>query len=61
MISKNQFGFRTNRSCENALLEFTNYIVTSIDKHSKVQAIFLDPAKAFDTVSVPILINKLER
>lgn len=40
--------------------ELTNFVVNSLDMKLKPIAIFLDLAKAFDTVSVPILIKKLE-
>lgn len=42
------------------MLELTNYIVNNLDSKRKTIGIFLDLAKAFDTVSVPILLVKLE-
>lgn len=61
IISDNQFGFVSGRSTEDAVLELTNYVVHNVDKKNKCIGIFLDLAKAFDTVSVPILLNKMER
>lgn len=46
-------------STEDAMYEVANTINGSIDKGKKLIAIFLDLAKAFDTVSHQILINKL--
>lgn len=60
IISKNQYGFRRGRSTTDAVEELTEYIVRGLDSKKKCLAIFLDLAKAFDTVSVPILLNKLD-
>lgn len=59
-LSKNQFGFRSKLSTANAVHELTDYIVQELDMGKQTIGIFLDLAKAFDTVSVPILLNKLE-
>lgn len=61
LLSSSQFGFRAGVSTENAVHELTNYIFQNIDEDKKCLAIFLDLAKAFDTVSIPLLIKKLER
>lgn len=60
LLSQAQFGFRAKRSTADAVSELTNYIVNNIDSKRKTIGIFLDLAKAFDTVSVPILLTKLE-
>lgn len=60
LLAPSQYGFRTGKSTADAVHDLTNYIVTNMDKGDKVLGIFLDIAKAFDTVSVPILIRKLE-
>ncbi|CAB3254900.1 unnamed protein product [Arctia plantaginis] len=61
ILSNNQYAFRNNRSTNDAVFELTNHIVQALDKGRKSVAIFLDLAKAFDTVSIPKLIDKLER
>lgn len=61
LLSPNQFGFRRNKSTEDAVMNLTNSIATNLDKSKKCVSIFLDLAKAFDTVSVPLLLRKLER
>lgn len=60
ILAPTQFGFRSGRSTEHAVSELTNYIVDKLDNKTKVIGVFLDLAKAFDTVSVPILVRKLE-
>lgn len=61
LLSPSQYGFRAGKSTSDAVHDLTNHIVTNLDGGKKVLGIFLDLAKAFDTVSVPILIRKMER
>ena len=60
ILNSNQFGFQKNKSTEMAVNAITNHIVNSFEKKESVYCIFLDFAKAFDTVRHDILINKLE-
>ena len=60
LLSPNQFGFRHKTSTSSAVMELTSHIVNKMDSKEKVLSIFLDLKKAFDTVSIPILISKLE-
>lgn len=60
IISNRQFGFRKHRSTEDALFTCLNSIYSSVDKNKKTLAIFLDLAKAFDTVSHQNLLDKLQ-
>lgn len=60
LLSINQFGFRDRRNTEDAVLEVTEHIRLNLDKGKKTVGVFLDLAKAFDTVSIPILLVKLE-
>jgi hypothetical protein len=59
VISKSQFGFLNNLSTQDAIHSLTSKISSSIDLSQKSIAIFLDLAKAFDTVDHQILIQKL--
>lgn len=61
LLAENQFGFITGRSTEQAVHELSDYIARQVDKKNKCIGIFLDLAKAFDTVSIPILLNKMEQ
>lgn len=60
IISKNQFGFRKGISTEDAVTALLDIVVDKLDSKQKCLGIFLDLSKAFDTVSVPILLAKLE-
>jgi hypothetical protein len=61
ILSKNQYGFRTGISTEDAILDLTRNITSHLDSKKKALCIFLDLKKAFDTVSIPTLILKLNR
>ncbi|XP_028158797.1 NACHT domain- and WD repeat-containing protein 1 [Ostrinia furnacalis] len=54
------FSKLARKSTDEAVHELTDCIVRGLDGGRKCLAIFLDLAKAFDTVSVPLLIEKLE-
>ena len=48
IISGNQYGFRSNRSCIDAIVSITEFLRTEIDRKSLGQACFIDLQKAFD-------------
>lgn len=54
-----QFGFRQDHSTEIALTVFIDKVMNALDNGQHVIGIFLDLAKAFDTVNHEILIKKL--
>ena len=60
LLSTNQFGFRIKRSTSDAVHSLTDYVATGLDVQKKCIAVFLDLAEAFDTVSIPTLLTKLE-
>ena len=60
LLNERQFAFREDSSTENALCDVTENILRRLDKGEKVIGIFLDLRKAFDTVSHPIMLKRLE-
>ena len=61
ILSGTQFGFRQGRSTEDAVGQLVDHVTSCVDAKQKCVGIFLDLARAFDTVSIPSLIDKLER
>lgn len=61
ILSRSQYGFRQNLSTEDAVTALTNLIVQQVDSGKKCLTVFLDLKKAFDTVSIPILMQKMEK
>ena len=60
ILCTNQFGFRKNSNTSDAIIEFLDYVYSSLDKKQSTIAVYLDFSKAFDTVNHEILINKLQ-
>ena len=59
ILSPNQFGFQSGLSTEDALIKFTKLLYNQLDKSNHVLSIYVDFAKAFDTVPHDILIKKM--
>lgn len=60
LLSDAQYGFRNGRSTEDAVTALSSYIVDQVDRGRKCLGVYLDIKKAFDTVHVANLVNKLE-
>ena len=60
IIYENQHGFLNRRSCETQLLEFQNDILRNLERNEQSDVLIMDFSKAFDKVSHPHLIRKLE-
>jgi hypothetical protein len=59
LLTKWQFGFRPRRSTQDAIANFVDY-VTNLDKKNDVCALFINVAKAFDSLNHEIFcINYL--
>ena len=61
ILSSCQYGFRPHHSTYMALLDMYDHISNAIDNHEVSIGVFIDLAKAFDTLNHTILLDKLER
>ena len=59
ILSNLQIGFRKGYSTEMAISVLTDYIIKASDNNEHVIGVFLDFAKAFDTVNHRIVLGKL--
>jgi len=60
IMSDSQHAYRTSRSCDTATFNLTNIINAKLSDNRKTCILFLDLSKAFDTVSLNLLIDKIE-
>ena len=60
ILCTNQFGFRKIYNTSDAIIEFLDYVYSSLDKKQSTIAVYLDFSKAFDTVDHEILMSKLQ-
>ena len=61
ILTQHQFGFRKKHSTELAITEVYNDLLNNLEDNKFTCAIFLDLAKAFDSVDHKILLRKLEK
>jgi hypothetical protein len=60
ILSELQFGFQRNKSTEHAISSIYTNITNALSNKQSSYCIFLDFAKAFDTVNHKILLEKLQ-
>ena len=53
-----QSGFRTNHSTNFCLTQFTDFVLTGMDKQMHTGMILVDLQKAFDTLDHGVLLEK---
>ena len=58
-ISENQHGYVKGRSCVSNLLEYTSFILKSMEDGLQVDSIYTDFSKAFDRVRHQLILIKL--
>ena len=58
LLEINQGGFRKKHSTMDTIAKFTNAIFDVINNREITTAVFIDLAKAFDTVNYEILLKK---
>ena len=61
LLYSSQYGFRSKRSCEQAITELVGYVLQSKNRNEHSASIFLDLSKAFGTLEHSTLLQKLER
>ena len=61
LLNVNQYGFRPNCSTSHAVSEISDDFFDNLDKEYTTCGLFLDLAKAFDTVDHNILLSKLAK
>ena len=61
ILHKSQFGFRKQHSTYMPMALIVDEITRALEKNEKVMGLFLDLKKAFDTVNIKILLEKLQK
>ena len=59
ILNEHQFGFCTGLSTCMALLQLVDELTDSVDKNKVTAGVFIDLAKAFDTIDHGILLEEI--
>ena len=63
ILKDNQHGFRFGKSCLTQLIPFVNKLAETLklNNHSRIDVIYFNFAKAFDSVNHDLILNKLKQ
>ena len=61
LIDPSQFGFQSGKSTQDAILFLIEKIYDNLNNSTSTLAVFIDAAKAFDTVNLSILLGKARK
>ena len=61
LIRDSQHGFRKNRSCLTQLIPYVDKLAVALNNKSRIDAVYFDFAKAFDSVNHDIILQKLKQ
>jgi hypothetical protein len=59
LISKRQFGFQSGKNTSDAVADVVNFVTNRLNERDDIGALFIDVAKAFDSISHSITLHKL--
>ena len=60
ILYSKQFGFQTGHSTDHAIIQLVEQIYENFEENKYTLGVFIDLAKAFDTVDHKILLRKME-
>jgi len=60
VLYEKQFGFRNKHSTSHATAYSSSKIYENLDNSEKTASVFMDLSKAFDTINIDIMLNKLD-
>ena len=60
ILYNNQYGLRSGYSTDTALIYVTENILKALNEKRHVAGVFMDLAKAYDTINHKLLLQKLE-
>ena len=60
LLNKKEFGFQSRKSSTDAVLYFIEKIIENLKNNNDTDAVFLDLAKAFNSISHEIFFKKAE-
>ena len=59
ILSSHQFGFTKSCATNHATVVLTDFVTHKLDNHQSACALYLDVSKAFDSIDLNILIDKI--